>query len=71
FRKQRERQGKQEQAAENRVLFGRTREERERNASVEEMRRRVLDGAKIDEAAGEPKAEAPEAACDLDPGAVS
>ena len=71
FRKDRDRQTRQEQAAENRVRFGRTREERERNAAAEDVRRRLLDGAKLETDGGEPVRPGPEASCDLDPGAVS
>lgn len=46
FRKQREREAHEEQAAGNRARFGRTRVEKEREAASEDLRQRLLDGAR-------------------------
>lgn len=72
YRKERARKSRQAQAAENRARFGRTREDQEFQASVEEMRRRALEGAKLERDAAEARMEGPESSSgELDPGAVS
>lgn len=52
-RKQRRRDEKQRQAADNRVRFGRTRTEKDRAAAEEAAARANLDGHRLD--SGEPK----------------
>ena len=57
-RKKKARQDAAEQAARNRVIFGRTREQKQRDAAAEEEARRRLDGLRR-EAEPEPDTEPP------------
>ncbi len=47
-RKQRDRAAREEQAAANRVKFGRTKAERQQTAAIDHLDRRRLDAQKID-----------------------
>ncbi|MDF1722641.1 MAG: DUF4169 family protein [Minwuia sp.] len=46
-RKNRDRKAKADQAAENRVIFGRTGAERQRQSAEDEQRRHLLDGKRM------------------------